>query len=308
MKKIILSVLVVAALMGCGKKDITPPDQAYILENLMSTPFIADQFLVEKIDSLSLIAVSETKIVRPDSAESYFGQAASNYLNHWLVGSVSRKYLHIGDTVYVEINQFADETSAYGFYARSRPHGMPFDKIGTGSFQVGNSRYMNRGDYVVTISCEQSQKLYPIIQGLAEDLNQRMFGPDRLPVYYMLFPVGDKIFPSSRYYPWRMLDIPGLDQVYTTAYANNNDTMTLFLALDSIGEKFTYLSQYAKNSEQMISNIKKFKFPEEKSLALNHPKYGIIMAGYINGKLFGVIDYKPANHDRTIQNWFKGLK
>ncbi len=216
-----------AFLAACSSDDSQHPP-AYDIQNLMSLPMSADSLLpattvpgFTRDDSL--------RIVRPDNALTQFGDSGENYLTYWLVGEASTDYSIGTNTVNVSVDQFYDNSYAYGFYARTRPNGAPIIKLGAQGYRSGDTTFFTRGDYRVTLVYSgDSTSERSIIDSLGGFISNEIDARPMIPPYYMLFPYGNRIDPSGRFYPYKFLGVLGIDKVYTTSYIVNGDSLEFF--------------------------------------------------------------------------------
>ena len=310
MKKLIILTVIVVSLISCSKKEkeLPPVEPGYIVQNLASMPYYADTLLPAEFLKHKVIRKGEVKTVRADELFTSDSTQADYYLNHHFVGVTSGTYTMDDNTITVEIIQFADEIKAYGFYASYRTHGIQIDKIGAESFQIGNSRYMVKADYVLILSAnEKTEKTMNALKDFSIDFDNRILGSKSTPPFFLLFPFSSKIIPSQKYYPYQYLGIPGLDEVYTTSYLIGTDTMTLFLTMDQSGNKFKYLQKFARQNGEVVESFKRFSFDSTFSLAFKDSTNGVIVAGIKSQKLIGTIKYNPKAVDKHLKGWIKGL-
>lgn len=311
MKKSIILLLLISAIISCGKNESNLPaiPEPYILANLQSMPFYADTVIHDRYPAIFKASANATTLVRPQQIKTHLGDLSEMYLNYLFIGMISKKYQVEGNSIDIELIQFADETNAYGFYSVFRPHGIKTDRLGTESFQHGHTRYMVKGDYVVQISTEnQTAKTDSTLFALCKEINNDLIGSTSTPPIFLLFPFSGKIVPSTRYYTTSYLNIPGLDQVYTTSYLVGDDTVTLFMALDTASHKFAFLKHFARDASDKTIEIKKFDFPPDQSIAFPTKDYGVIVAGLKSQKLLGTTTYKPKSSDKLYSGWVKGIQ
>lgn len=305
----ILAALLSLGLVSCEKKKVAPVRSPYNIQNLLAMPFYADTLLPGNIDSVSITASDSVSIIRPDKARNYLGQTAEQYLTYQMIGLAATTYATKDNITYVEIAQFADNSYAYGFYASLRPDGIAVKKLGAESYTMADTVYFTKGEFVITLSPENDNKSgRDAIDMISRTIEKKIDARNTLPLLFMLFPYAGKIYPSTGYCPFRFLDIPGFDQVYTTSYLNNNDTLVLFLTMDGSGEKYLHLREYAQALGKTLSNPEGFSFDKDYSVAFNYPEKGVIVAGLVRGKLVGAIGYNPGTNQRLTTGWVKGLQ
>jgi len=247
------------------------------------------------------------KIMRAD-VDSVLGPEAQAYLAYNLVAMASAEYEVNGVTVSTEVAQFASLEDGYGFYASLRPVGAGAGGFGTESFSWGKVRYFTCGEFVVRLAVEKEDSSHFTAQTLVgQEIDSRIPVPPTPPPFFMLFPTAQKIRLSNRYYSYDFLDLPGLDEVYSTDYLTGGDTVIFFLTMDESGWKFLKLREYGESIGDLSSSPKSFPY-EGYSLAFTDPHRGRIVAGLVRGKLVGIIGYDAAKNDRLASRWVRGLK
>ncbi len=310
MKKTILVALLVIISISCSKKEEVLPElsPAYIIANLVTMPYFADTLLPVKFEKHNLNLHEAVQSIRPQELLASQPNQAEHYLNHLFIGKSSGNYTFDNNKLYAEVIQFADEIRAYGYYASLRPDGVKIEKIGAESYQSGNSRYMVKSDYVVITSVEnESESANIIMRDFTIELDNAILGSKSTPPFFLLFPYKNKIIPSIKYYPYQYLGIPGLNDVYTTSYLIGEDTLILFLSMDTDVNKFKYLTRYARQSGEVVESFNRFAYDSTFSIALKDDKNGVIIGGIKSQKLIGTIQYKPHKTDHTLSTWLKGL-
>ena len=310
MKKLIYFCLFSLVVVSCSKKEepLPAPAPAYIVENLESSPYYADTLLLQKFDKYKMTLSGESKTIRPIELEQQKTPQSKDLLEYLCLGMTSGKYELKDNKISVDIIQFADEILAYGFYSSMRPNGITIEKIGAESFQHGQSRYMVKSFYVLICSAEnESSKSDSILKDYAIEVSNNIHGSQATPPFFLLFPYKDKIIPSTKFYNYQFLGIPGFNEVYTTSYSINGETMLFFLTMDKSRDKFKYLRQYAKQTENVVESFHKYAFDSTYSIAFKDSTNGVIVAGIISDKLIGTIKYNPKIAESRLRAWIKSL-
>lgn len=311
MKKLLLASFLVIAFISCSKKEEKLPEvqPPYIVENLESMPYYADTLLPQKFEKHNLTLIEPVKTIRAIEFSKLGQSQTEHYMNHLFIGITSGSYQMKDNKLTAEIIQFADEIKAYGFYASFRPNGTEIEKIGAETFQYGNSRYMVKTDYVIITSVtETSEQANSVMRDFCIELDNRIIGSQTTPPLFLLFPYASKIIPSNKQIPYQYLNIPGLNDVYTTSYLIGEDSLTLFLTMDQTGEKFKYLKQFARQNGEIVESFNRFDYDSTFSIAFKDSTYGVIVAGIVSKKLIGTIKYNPKAADKHLSTWIKGLK
>ncbi len=312
-KRFTLIVFIIIITIGLvwlyGKKDEPTVDRKKALEErLAKIPFTAESILPDA----SAIApsgsrINLSKLVRTDISDSTLTGAA-NYLNALVIGLIRTTYDIDGDTVVVEIAQFASPNDAYGFYSQKRPGGIPLDTVGSESYYTNDTMYFNKGEYAVMVSSSAGSETRPLIKKTAKIIAEKIGTQTLLPMFFRLFPFSKQIVPSQKYYSLNFMGVAGLDEVYTIDYAVDEDTLTLFLTTDTAGAKFVELSDWGGEFSKVTTAPPQFEYPEQFSLTFEHPQHGQIIAGMANRKLAGLIGYKRATGLELGSKWIMGLK
>lgn len=299
-----LGLIFLALLSGCDKKEKetvrTVPEPAPIFYN-------ADALMPPSIKTFDIVNVGDVGTVRPETGTDYLGSSAADYQAYQFVGMSFGSYTVVGVPISVEIAQFPTPDDAYGFFARLQPFGVQLGTLGSESFEAGQTLYFVAGDYVVTLSMDDSTlKATNARSRLALEINSRIEQKPK-PQYFVLFPSASKIGSSNRYHRDQFIEGAGLEQVYTTSYAIEGDTTLFFLIMDRGGSQYARLSEYAAEIGTIVDTPEKFRFPGF-SIAFEHPKYGLIVAGVVRLKLVGVLGYHPERYEKLATGWVAGLQ
>ncbi len=308
-KKLILIVCLLALMLSaCGKKDDAAVPAVKTEPTIPEVTFNAIRVLPPAIDSLKIPLPDSTRTVLAKDAAAYLGQSYDHYRYFDFVGLVTGHYQMPGAWVWAEIAQFASADDAYGIYASLRPDGAPLNQLGTESYTSGNTTWFCIGEYMVTLSAEgELSDPLAAVKPLADQIIFQSGIRPAMPLHFMLFPMANKIVPSTKYTAYNYMDIGGLDSVYTTRYLLNGDTVTLFLTMDQSGAKYLKFLEYAETVGETVPKPKRFQFDDNYSFAVNHPDLGIIVAGLVRSKLVGIINYNPRKSESFATGWVKGL-
>jgi len=306
--------LLVAAVLttgACSKKETASqaPAGGPDIEHLNSFGFAADTLLPGSIEAYDLTRPSPPVVVRPDSLGNYQGIDDSLYLDFNVIGLASAEYVVKGVPIKAEIAQCTEPQDAYGLYSQFRPDGQEVGDVGDESFELGGTRYMVRGPYFITVRVlDAADSTSDAASLLAQEIISRLGTQPRMPAFFILFPSSDKIPSSTRYYAYRFLGIPGIDQVFTTDYLVQGDTVTLFLALDESGLKFLKMKEFAADHGETIDVPRIFEFDSGYSLYFDNPELGKVIAGLARQKLVGAVPYDSRTEEHKVASWVKGLQ
>lgn len=299
-----LGVILLALLSGCGQKEeetIQPVPEA------AAPPYHADTLMPLSMTIYDIVKVGDVGTVKPETATDYLGSSAVDYRAYRFVGMSSGSYSVMGVPISVEIAQFPTAADAYGFFARLQSFGVRLGMLGSESFEAGNTLYFTTGEYVVTLSMDDTTLGGTNARSrLALEINSRI-APAPKPMHFALFPSASKIRASNRYYPEGFLEGVGLGQVFTTSYAIESDTTLFFLTMDEGGIQFAKLSEYASDVGTIVDTPEGFRFPGF-SVAFEHPRRGLIVAGLVRMKLVGIVGYHPKPFEKLATGWIDGLQ
>ena len=299
-----LGLILLALLSSCGQKE---EDTIQAVPEEAPPPYYADTLMPSSITTYDIVKVGEVRTVKPETAADFFGSSAVDYQAYRFVGMSAAGYSVKGVPISVEIAQFPTADDAYGFFARLQSFGMRLGMLGSESFESGNSLYFAAGDYVVTLSiAESTLEAANARSRLALEINSRITQRSK-PTYFLLFPSASKIGASNRYYPDGFLEGVGLEQVYATSYAIENDSTLFFLMMDEGGIQYSKLAAYASDVGTVVDMPDGFNFPDF-SVAFEHPRHGLIVAGLVRKKLVGIIGYNPKPFEKLATGWVDGLQ
>ncbi len=277
-------------------------------ERISRIAFTAEALLPSEANMLEtgpLVTINRLK--RNEMSDSTLPNA-NKYLNSLCVGMLQATYQLNGNTINVEIAQFASSSDSYGFYAQKRPSGILLDSVGSESYYLNDTLYFNKGEFAVMVTLAASSEQRQLIKTTAKIMADKISTQTVLPMFFRLFPYRGQLVPSLKYYSLNFLGVEGLDEVYTIDYAVDEDTLTLFLTMDTAGAKFVELSDWGNDFGEVSKAPEQFDYPEQFSLSFEHPQYGQIVAGMANRKLAGVIGYNRATGIELGTRWIKGLQ
>jgi hypothetical protein len=294
-------------LFSCGK-DRAKDRQKQLEERLSKIRFKSDSLMAYSVPIENPGgAMAYHKLSRKEINDSTIANAA-NYLNSLVIGLVRTSYQDEGHPVSVEMSQFATFNDAYGFYSRTRPSGAPFDSLGVESYLKNDTLCFTKADYVVIITSTADSNRIEIIRKIGKLINSKLTALSRPPQFFILFPYKGQIVPSQRYYSRNFLGVEGLDSVYTIDYAVDEDTLTLFLSMDTSGSKLVMLSDWGEQFGKINSVPKEIEYASGHAASFTHPELGQFVAGMVGNKLVGVIGYKRPTGIQVVPRWIQGIQ
>ncbi len=304
MNKKILPIILLLLLTSCAQKtqkDFTPV--------IPTVQFTADLQFPTNLEESGIKQLSPAENILASDSNKHLGQIISKYRWFNFVGLSKAKYEINLIPVSAEILQFASENDSYGFFSSLRSPSVQMNELGGESFTVGNSTYIYIGEYTIILSVEtETENSFETVNLLGNAIVEKTGLNKIIPNHFLMFPYNYKIIPTTKYYPYNFMNINGFNQIFTTDYVIESDTLTLFYTIDKSGDKYINFKEYASQIGQVVSNPNGFKYEDDFSFAYEDSTRGIIVAGLINGRLAGIINYRPKSMGKFAPLWINGLK
>jgi len=298
----------VLLLLACGKDEPPPtPELTIDVDSLSQLPLRAHEYLPPSDSAAHVTRLGEPAVVRPNEAESRLGALLDDYLAYGFVGLGEASYDVRGIPVTVEIAQFGDLKTAYGFYALARPVGVSTGSLGGESYESGPHLYFTGKEFVVTISVEGTAPKELRARDLLAAVINEALDTNKQPPFFLFFPAAHKVGTSQQYAPFNFAGVAGLDDVYSNLYEIESDTAVLFLTVDRSGEKFLHLQEYGEAVDGVEAASALIEYEGGHGLTFEAPGKGRITAGLVQGKLVGVVGYRDS-FERLLALWVKGFK
>ncbi|MEA1980711.1 MAG: DUF6599 family protein [candidate division Zixibacteria bacterium] len=303
-KKILSIILLLLLATSCTKKsqkDFTPV--------IPTVQFTADLQFPVNLEESGIKQLSPAENILASDSSKHLGQIISKYRWFNFVGLSKTKYEINSIQVSAEILQFASENDSYGYFSSLRSPSVQMNELGGESFTVGNSTYIYIGEYTIVLSVEdETENSFETVNPLGNAIVEKTGLNKKIPSHFLMFPYNYKIPLTTKYYPYSFMNINDFNQIFTTDYVIESDTLTLFYTIDKSGDKYINFKKYANQTGQVVSNPNGFKYENNFSFAYKDSTRGIIVAGLINGRLVGVINYRPKNMSKFVPVWVNGLK
>lgn len=311
MKRIVIILAIIGAfallLASCGK-DIAKERQKQLEEQLSKIRFKADSLMDYCVPIERPGGTLTYQPLKRSEIDSTTVSNSKEYLNCLVIGLVRTNFQFNDKNVSVEMAQFASSYDAYGFYSQRRPNGVPLDSMGAESYLYNDTLRFTKVDYVVTVTSDADSNAAEIIREIGKRIDSNLTVMSRPPQLFILFPYKFQIVPSQRYYSRNFLGVEGLDNVYTIDYAIDEDTLTLFLSMDTTSNKLELLSEWGASFGKVNSFPKEFAFESKQVESFTHPELGQFVAGMVNNKLAGVIGYNRPTGIQIAPRWIQGLQ
>lgn len=308
-RKLCIMTAVLAATLcaaSCGRKDADSTREPSVAD-ASDVPFVAARFLP---DSSSVIRPTDSAVtVLRAEAHEMPGEPAARYLAFGLVGRSTRNYVVSDIEISAQIAQFATSNDAYGLYAASRPDGITTFRLGAEGYVRGNAMHFTQRECVVSLTAEDEREAAAdAMRLLAVTISTLIGDSGWVPEAFALFPEADRIIPSDKYYPASFLEIAGLDEVFTSSYVRDGDTLLLFLASDRGGTKYLSLMESVARSGWPSEPAVGFEFDEGYGSVFEHPKYGPVAAGLKSLRLIGAVGYRAEHDQANMRQWSESLQ
>jgi len=298
-------------LMSCSddsSKKETAKQTEPNMQTLADMEYHAESLLPPSIETYDINRLEESLTIKAVDSKTQLGGSAGHYLDYNFIGMSTAKYNVKGIPISVEVAEFATPDDAYGHYSILRPNGASLIRMGTESYSIGASRYINQGPYVITLSSEDTtNNAASAVSLLSHEIVNRIEDKPLLPNWYLLFPYKDKIPASNRYYAYNYLDIPDFNKVYTTDFIANKDTVTIFLTHDPAGEQFIKFMDHA-NTVTKMDVPELLDYDKGYSVSFLHPEYGVVIGGIAREKVVGILNYNPEKNYSILKTWIEDLQ
>ncbi|MBD3332979.1 hypothetical protein GF356_09010 [candidate division GN15 bacterium] len=306
-----LTLLLLTILVACSD-DKSEADKTDQLPPPVDLPYFADEYLppdnptyeIERLKPLETVTATET------ADDTTLGHSLTVLRYYSFVGQSRTTYNVGGETLSVEISQFATVPDAYGYFSRQRPYDATPIGIGKDSWAQGPHTWFIDDHCVVTISTSsESTKELGAQSIIAREIETNIVDTDPLPIFVKMFPDRDRIFGSTRYHPRDFLDIEGLDEAYSTLYDIDGDTVIFFMIFDSTDQSFIDLNEHAREVGTVNPAPDTLNFPRpEFALEYDDPAHGPIVAGMVRKKLVGIVGWDYSRLQWLGFVWVLGLK
>ena len=258
----------------------------------------------------------ESSITRASEIRSYVGSELWQYIDggaelyhqYNFSEAATADYKKGTIELVIDIYRFASADDAYGLYSMLRSPGTQLLNLGVEGFFAPASLNFVRGEDLVRITgYEQNKEIDAAIIGVAEEINKMLPGITSKPRAFSLFPPGDKIPGTDRYYAESFMGQKFLTQVYSEDYRIFGDSMTLFLSLDSKGEKYLQWSELSDKISKKFPAPELLPFDNKYAFIYGDNLLGLVITGLKAGRLVGMTNYTAAQ-DSLITEWLNSLQ
>ena len=147
----------------------------------------------------------------------YMDGNAEGYLLYGFVAMQGVTCLNHGDSILIDISQFADADSAYGMFSANRDARLPGESLGTGG-QVTPRRVIFAKDrFYAELAASPEKDHTPSLRAFAAAIEKLLPGSTAVPVALSWFPVPGQ--QSARLIPESVLGLGLLKRGYVAEYA-----------------------------------------------------------------------------------------
>ena len=260
-------------------------------------------FLPKEFADIGAKRVTEPQTFVGESLYEYIDGGAELYHLYNFVDVVTASYDMDGVEIVVDIYQFDTPENAYGLYTLMRPETPYPIKLGVEGFASEPNVDFVKGKYMVRlIGFEIDQMVAHSIQELSLEIVTLIPGTTAYPPVFSKFPAENKIAYTDKIQADSYMGYGFMSMVVTQDYSLGNDTATLFMTDDANGEKFLQFKEMAVIDEGVLKALEDLPFDEGQAVIIATSYYGEVLAGLINGKLYGVVNYSDTYKD-MVKNW-----
>jgi len=297
MRRLLMTVCVVGPLsvLGCGGPRV--PSDAVAIERCLPA----------EIPQLGLVRDGEIMRFAGDSLFNYIDGAAEMYHKYDFVEVQVGKYRKQGAGITADIYRFASDDLAFGMYSTLRPEDPDAVDLGAEGFTFGPVLIFTRGPFMVNVQTYDETAFSPSdIEALAAAVNKNLTGSTTKPATFRLFPDAGRVPNSEKMIAEAFLGRGFLKNVYTVEYVLDGGGATYFLLDDHSWAKFATWLDIASPRDVVIRVPSDLAYDEGMAAILEEKYYGSIIAGIIDGRLAGIVGYRP-EYEQALRQWLKSL-
>lgn len=265
-------------------------------------------YLPENIASIGLERTSEIRAYVGKSLWEYVNGGAELYHLYNFAQVATADYRKGEIEIIVDIYQFATADDAYGIYSMFRPPDATIIQLGVEGFTAPASLNFIKGEYFVRLTgFDESIESSLAMVNLAEEIGKTITGTNDLPSAFSLFPAKKKLPATGKYYAESFLGQKALTQVYSQDYLIGEDSLTLFLSQDELGEKYLQWSEHAERIDRKTPVSQGLKFDDRQAFVFDDNFYGKVIVGLKKRKLVGIVKY-DTEHKKFFAEWLNSLR
>lgn len=265
------------------------------------------EFLNAEFEDVDLIRSDEVRTFKGESLFEYINGGAEIYHLYKFTEVSTASYKSGESEIILDIYEFENADNAFGLFTSIKPPGLGDLRLGVEGFSTENSVDFVKGKYIVHIvGYDESKETKSAINNLAVKLDGIVPGSSERPAAFNRFPSENVVLGSEHIYAKAFLGRIYLTDVYSLQYGSDDNIYTLFLSSDSIGEKYLQWVEGDRSLQDNSYNSRDFPFDDGRSFALNDDYRGRIIAGLINGRLVGILNYKES-HRAFFAQWLESI-
>lgn len=294
LKTIALITLAAALITACAKQQET------------DTGFTAARYLPNQIADGAIVRTGEIRTFVGDSLWEYIDGDAEIYHKYDFAEVATSDYKSANDEFVTDIYRFNTPLGAYGLYTVVRPPAPDTTRLGVQGFVDPSMVTFVKGNFVVRlIGFNASEQVANDLLDIARKVDSLLPGTTSRPADFTLFPTDSVIPASDKVIGESFQGQAFLVNFFTQDYALGADTVTLFLADDSTGQKFQKWLGVVTPLPIEEDNLKLLPFDNDHKFATD-TYYGVVIGGLKGRYLAGMQNYSPAHNDFFIA-WLNSL-
>jgi hypothetical protein len=287
--------LTVIALLSCGvghRPSVMSP---------------ASEILPERIGSTGWVRNPEISRFFGDSLFEYIDGAAEMYHKYAFIELSVAEYRNENASITADLYRFADSDRAFGMYTTLRPDMPDTVMLGAEGFALGANLIFVKGPYMANVySYEDTEQTVSAVRSTAATIAHLLPGTTEKPETFDLFPQNGRVAFSEKIYAESFLGHGFLTDVYTIEYSRDGTRFTLFVTEDADSAKLEQWSVSVTRGREPDTDHQKFPFHRSRYLLTTDPYHGAILAGALEGRLLGMVDYRK-EYDDVISAWLDSL-
>ena len=280
--------------LSCDKKE----------ETEIADPGPAD-YLAESFETGHKRSSEIRTFIGQDLYELINGGAEVYHLYQFV--DVANAYYKAGEVeITADIYRFGNPDMAWGLFSTLRPTQPETASLGVESFKSPVSTNFVKGQFMVRVTgFEPDDATAEATLQLAQLLEKKIKGTTAKPELLGLFPTEGKLPFTEKMIAIDYMGRAGVNEVYTTDFLLDGETVTFFVAEDISGGKYLAWSSQLE-TEGSLAKADGFSFDADYSFVASTSFYGDIVAGLKNGKLCGMLEYKKS-HKEILTAWINSL-
>ena len=293
-KSIVLIALAATLMITCAKQQET------------DTGLAAARYLPDKIADGTIMRTGEIRTFVGDSLWQYIDGDAEIYHKYDFAEVATSDYKSANDEYVTDIYRFNTPLGAYGLYTIVRPPAPDTTPLGIQGFVDPSMVTFVKGNFVVRlIGFNATEQVAKDLLAIAHTVDSLLPGTTTRPTDFDLFPTDSVIPASDKVIGESFQGQAFLVNFFTQDYALSADTVTLFLADDSTGEKFQKWLGVVTPLPIEADNLKLLPFDDNHKFATD-TYYGVVIGGLKGRYLVGFQNYNAAHNDFFIA-WLNSL-